>query len=128
MGRKKKKKAATVQKKFSKRRVAIPKAVKTGLALLACVTACGREVEVPADTRAVTCAYCTQAMVNPPEGYGEVKVDRTGWPRGWHRKKVFDGPDGVTYNKGVPLTKEVPVVQATAEKPKGRRVKKLLTS
>lgn len=87
--------------KFSKRRT-IVQAAKTGKPIsLACQTGCGRIViDLPADTRAVTCAYCTAALIEPPEGYGQVKPDRTGWPRGWHLRKVFDAPDGKTYNRG----------------------------
>lgn len=97
-------KRKAVKRKFD-RKSKVPLTAKRGEPIaLECATGCGRVVDrLPADTRSVTCSYCTAKMVSPPEGYGVVKPDRKGWPRGWHKRKRFDGPDGKTYIRGIGL-------------------------
>lgn len=62
---------------------------------------CFELVTVAADTKNVTCAYCTQLMIDPPNGYGVIKEDRSDWPKGWWRRLEYKAPDGSTYIKGV---------------------------
>lgn len=71
----------------------------TGRQYLTCSQCGNEEVEVPADVSKVTCAYCVQKMVAPPEEVRE-KSDK---PRGWHFKVYFEH-NGVVYSKGQEVT------------------------
>jgi hypothetical protein len=71
----------------------------TGRQYLICAQCGDEEVEVPADVSKVTCAYCVQKMVAPPEEVRE-KSDK---PRGWHFKAYFEH-NGVVYSKGQEVT------------------------
>lgn len=71
----------------------------TGRQHLICSECNNEEVEVPADVSKVTCAYCVQKMIAPPEEVRE-KSDK---PRGWHFKMYFEH-NGVVYSKGKEVT------------------------
>lgn len=61
------------------------------------------ELEVSADTVAVTCGRCVQLMIPPPENY--IKKEKSDKPRGWHFKAYFEH-EGVVYSKGIEVTDE----------------------
>lgn len=71
----------------------------TGKHELYCSVCDSNPKEVSLDVGKFTCSYCVQQMVAPPENYNK-KKDNEGFPRGWHFKKRFEGPDGKIYSFG----------------------------
>jgi hypothetical protein len=71
----------------------------TGKHELYCSECDSNPAEVSLDVGKYTCSYCVQKMVAPPENYNK-KKDNEGFPRGWHFKKRFEGPDGKIYSFG----------------------------
>ena len=57
------------------------------------------EVEVAQDIGAVTCAYCVQRQVPPPEGL-KPKDPNEKFPRGWALKTRYVHTDGRVFAKG----------------------------
>lgn len=77
------------------------------------------EVEVSFDTAAVTCSYCVQRQLPPPEGI-KPKSDVEKFPRGWALKTRYIHIDGRVFEKG----KETGEVVAPEEiKPKKEKKK-----
>ena len=68
-------------------------------------------VSVARDIRAVTCAYCVQKQVAPPEGI-KPKPEGEKFPRGWALKQRYVHTDGRVFIKGKEtgeiVTPEVP--------------------
>lgn len=96
---------------------------------------CGEvEVEVAQDIGAVTCAYCVQKQVAPPEN---IKPKEPGekFPRGWALKATYIHTDGRIFEKGVdtgrkyePKNEEVkPTKKKEPKKKKTAPVKKKVT-
>lgn len=84
------------------------------------------EVEVSFDTAAVTCAYCVQRQLPPPQGI-KPKSDVEKFPRGWALKARYVHIDGRVFEKGKDTGEIV-----TPEEPKkkmvvGKRVTKKKT-
>ncbi len=75
-------------------------------------------VEVASDIKAVTCAYCVQRQVAPPEGI-KPKPGGEKFPRGWALKARYVHIDGRVFEKG----KETGEVE-TPEPPKKKENKK----
>jgi hypothetical protein len=75
------------------------------------------EVEVAHDIGAVTCAYCVQRQVAPPDN---IKPKEPGekFPRGWALKATYIHTDGRIFEKGVDTGRkyEPTKVEAKAEK------------
>jgi hypothetical protein len=57
------------------------------------------EVEVAQDIGAVTCAYCVQRQVNPPEGL-KPKDPSEKFQRGWALKTTYIHTDGRIFERG----------------------------
>ena len=77
-------------------------------------------VEVANDIRAVTCAYCVQKQVAPPENI-KPKSEGEKFPRGWALKQRYVHTDGRVFIKG----KETGEVE-TPEVPKPKKEKKII--
>ena len=83
-------------------------------------------VTVAQDIRAVTCAYCVQRQVAPPENI-KPKQEGAKFPRGWHFKQRYVHTDGRVFCKGVetgekdtPEPKKKKVVKKKTPKKKGK--------
>ena len=74
-------------------------------------------VEVASDIKAVTCAYCVQKQVAPPEGI-KPKTEGEKFPRGWALKQRYVHTDGRVFIKGKETGE---VVTPEAPKPKKER-------
>ncbi len=76
-------------------------------------------VVVASDIRAVTCAYCVQKQVAPPEGI-KPKPEGEKFPRGWALKARYVHTDGRVFEKGKDtgevFTPEPPKNKETAKK------------
>ena len=57
------------------------------------------KIEVPFDTAAVTCSYCVQRQLPPPEGI-KPKDPTEKFPRGWALKARYVHIDGRVFEKG----------------------------
>lgn len=75
-------------------------------------------VEVASDIKAVTCAYCVQKQVAPPENI-RPKPEGEKFPRGWALKQRYVHTDGRVFIKG----KETGEVE-TPKVPKPKKEKK----
>lgn len=73
----------------------------SGSKYLICKECKDEEVLVTNDIKAVTCGYCVQLMLAPPDGYKAEKYQNR--PRGWHLKSFIE-LDGKAYVKGVEIT------------------------
>ena len=71
----------------------------TGKHILYCSQCDDESMEVSLEITKFTCSYCVQKLVAPPENYNK-KKDTEKFPRGWHFKKRFEGPDGKVYSLG----------------------------
>jgi hypothetical protein len=78
-------------------------------------------VEVASDIKAVTCAYCVQRQVAPPENI-KPKPEGEKFPRGWALTARYVHTDGRVFIKG----KETGEV-ITPESPKPKKEKKVTT-
>lgn len=83
-------------------------------------------VTVAQDISAVTCAYCVQRQVAPPENIKPKPVGEK-FPRGWHFKQRYVHTDGRVFCKGVetgekdtPELKKKKVVKKKTPKKKGK--------
>lgn len=76
-------------------------------------------VVVATDIKAVTCAYCVQKQVAPPEGI-KPKPEGEKFPRGWALKQRYVHTDGRVFIKG----KETGEVE-TPEAPKPKKERKV---
>lgn len=88
------------------------------------------EVEVAQDISAVTCAYCVQKQVPPPENL-KPKDPAEKFPRGWALKATYIHTDGRIFEKGkdtgkkyVPASPDVKTPKATKKKVVKKVVKK----
>ncbi len=80
------------------------------------------EVEVAQDIGAVTCAYCVQRLVPPPEGL-KPKDPNEKFPRGWALKATYIHTDGRIFEKGTD-TGRVNVPEDVPSTPKAKSVSK----
>jgi len=79
-------------------------------------------VEVANDIKAVTCAYCVQKQVAPPENI-KPKSEGEKFPRGWALKARYVHTDGRVFIKGKDTGEIV-----SPEAPKPKKEKKVTTS
>jgi hypothetical protein len=79
-------------------------------------------VVVANDIRAVTCAYCVQRQVAPPENI-KPKPEGEKFPRGWALKQRYVHTDGRVFIKGKDTGEVV-----TPEAPKPKKEKKVTTN
>lgn len=92
-----------LKRKFQKVTAAIKSFLKSGKEakkLLMCKECDRIEVEVGPDIAAVTCAYCVQRQVPPPESI-KPKAEGEKFPRGWALKATYIHTDGRIFEKGV---------------------------
>jgi len=92
-----------LKRKIQKVSNAMKKLFKSGKntkKLLLCKVCDNVEVEVAQDIAAVTCAYCVQRQVAPPDN---IKPKEPGekFPRGWALKATYIHTDGRIFEKGV---------------------------
>lgn len=85
--------------KVSKNLQKLFKSGKNVKKLLACKVCDKVEVEVAQDIGSVTCAYCVQRQVAPPEGIKP--KEKSEFPRGWALKATYIHTDGRIFEKGV---------------------------
>lgn len=82
------------------------------------------EVEVAQDISAVTCAYCVQKQVPPPENL-KPKDPAEKFPRGWALKARYVHVDGRVFEKGKEtgevVTPEAPKKKTTSKKKVAKR-------
>jgi hypothetical protein len=83
------------------------------------------EVEVSFDTAAVTCSYCVQRQLPPPQGI-KPKSDVEKFPRGWALKARYVHIDGRVFEKGKD-TGEVVTPEEPNPKKEKRVTKKKVT-
>jgi len=67
--------------------------------LLWCTSCDKVEVEVAQDIKAVTCAYCVQRDVAPPDIF-KPKLPGEKFPRGWALRATYIHTDGRIFEKG----------------------------
>jgi hypothetical protein len=122
-----------LKRKIQKVTSAIKKFLKSGKEtkkLLMCKECDRVEVEVGPDIAAVTCAYCVQRQVPPPEGI-KPKIEGEKFPRGWALKATYIHTDGRIFEKGKdtgrkyePTQDETPVKKKSVSKKKKTTTKK----
>lgn len=91
-----------LKRKIQKVTAAIRQLLKSGKEtkkLLMCKECDRIEVEVAPDIAAVTCAYCVQRQVAPPENIKP--KEKSEFPRGWALKATYIHTDGRIFEKGV---------------------------
>lgn len=112
-----------LKRKITKATASVKRLLKNGniRKTLICKVCEQIEVEVSFDTAAVTCAYCVQRQVAPPEGI-KPKNPTEKFPRGWALKARYVHIDGRVFEKGQ-ATGEV----VTPEPPKPKKERKKVT-
>jgi hypothetical protein len=114
-----------LKRKITKATSAVKKFLKSGKSqkkLILCKVCDTIEVEVSFDTAAVTCAYCVQRQVAPPEG---IKPKEPGekFPRGWALKARYVHIDGRVFEKGKETGEVVTPETSTPKKEKKEKKK-----
>ena len=114
-----------LKRKITKVTSAVKKFLKSGKSpkkLILCKVCDTVEVEVSFDTAAVTCAYCVQRQVAPPEG---IKPKEPGekFPRGWALKARYVHIDGRVFEKGKETGEVVTPETSTPKKEKKEKKK-----
>lgn len=122
-----------LKRRITKVTNAMKKLLKSGKGVnkyLTCKECNDVEVEVSPDTKAVTCAYCVQRQVAPPENI-KPKAEGEKFPRGWALKATYIHTDGRIFEKGkdtgkkyVPASPDVKTPKATKKKVVKKVVKK----
>ncbi len=113
-----------LKKKLTKVSTALKKLLKGGKdkkKYLVCKECDEVEVEVAQDIKAVTCAYCVQRQVAPPENI-KPKPEGEKFPRGWALKVRYVHTDGRVFEKGKE-TGEVVTPKVKVQKPKTTKKK-----
>ena len=123
-----------LKKKITKVSATIKKRMESGKALrkyLACKVCNEVEVEVQVDIAAVTCAYCVQRQVAPPEQPKSHTPAGEKFPRGWALKAKYVHTDGRVFEKGketgkteTPKKEEKKVAKKTVTKVAKKQVKR----
>jgi hypothetical protein len=114
-----------LKRKIQKVTSAIKKFLKSGKEtkkLLMCKECDRIEVEVGPDIAAVTCAYCVQRQVPPPENL-KPKEPGEKFPRGWALKATYIHTDGRIFEKGID-TGRIYVPEEISTPPKKKSVSK----
>ena len=109
-----------LKKKVTKVTTSLKKLLAEGRKALVCKECDTHIVEVAADIKAVTCGYCVQRQVAPPEN---IKPKEPGekFPRGWALKARYIHTDGRVFEKGKDTSEVV-----TPEEPRSKKAKKVL--
>jgi hypothetical protein len=91
--------------------------------LLLCKVCSQVEVEVAHDIGAVTCSYCVQRQVAPPDN---IKPKEKGekFPRGWALKATYIHTDGRIFEKGKDTGRIYDPTQAVPTEKKKKTIKK----
>lgn len=110
-----------LKKKVTKVTTSLKKLLAQGRKTLVCKECDTHIVEVAADIKAVTCGYCVQRQVAPPEN---IKPKEPGekFPRGWALKARYVHIDGRVFEKGRDTGEVV-----TPEQPKSKKEKQKVT-
>lgn len=95
----------------------------TGSKFVLCKECKDEVVLVSNDVKAVTCGYCVQRMLAPPDNYVKAKTTSTR-PKGWNLKQYIE-LDGKVYVKGEEITDPTEIKKLrTKHKGSKRKVKK----
>ena len=108
-----------LKRKVSKSKVTLKQLLQDGRKTLLCKECETHTVEVAPDIAAVTCSYCVQRQVAPPEGI-KPKPEGEKFPRGWALKARYVHTDGRVFEKGKDTGEVV-----TPEEPKSKKEKKV---
>ena len=110
-----------LKKKVTKVTTSLKKLLAQGRKALVCKECDTHIVEVAADIKAVTCGYCVQRQVAPPDN---IKPKEPGekFPRGWALKARYVHTDGRVFEKGKDTGEIV-----TPEEPKPKKERKKVT-
>lgn len=111
-----------LKKKITKVTTSLKKLLSEGRKTLVCKECEKHIVEVGPDIAAVTCAYCVQRQVAPPDNI-KPKSEGEKFPRGWALKARYVHTDGRVFEKGkdtgeVVSLEEVPKKEKKERKPK----------
>ena len=90
--------------------------------LLLCKECDKVEVEVAQDIGAVTCAYCVQRQVAPPENIKP--KEKSEFPRGWALKATYIHTDGRIFEKGADTGRVYVPGEVSADPPAKKVAKK----
>jgi len=112
-----------LKKKITKVTTSLKKLLAEGRKTLVCKECETHIVEVAADIKAVTCGYCVQRQVAPPEGI-KPKSEGEKFPRGWALKARYIHTDGRVFEKGKDTGEVVSPEQVTSKKEKKKVTKK----
>ena len=115
-----------LKRKLKKVPKALEKLLKSGRNLkkfLLCKECDDIEVEVGVDIGAVTCAYCVQRQVAPPDSM-KPKVPGEKFPRGWALRATYIHTDGRIFEKGVDTGRKYEPTKAEPKKKKKIPAKK----
>lgn len=114
-----------LKKKITKVTTSLKKLLAQGRKSLLCKECEKHVVEVAPDIAAVTCGYCVQRQVAPPEGI-KPKPEGEKFPRGWALKARYVHTDGRVFEKGKD-TGEVVTPEEIPVKEKKERTSKKVT-
>lgn len=115
-----------LKRKITKVSNALKKLFKSGKnvkKMLLCKVCDEVEVEVAHDIAAVTCAYCVQRQVAPPDNI-KPKAPGEKFPRGWALKARYVHTDGRVFEKGKETGEVVTPKAPKEKKPKAAAPKK----
>ncbi len=108
-----------LKKKVTKVTTSLKKLLSEGRKALVCKECEKHIVEVAPDIKAVTCGYCVQRQVAPPNNI-KPKSEGEKFPRGWALKARYVHTDGRIFIKG----KDTGDIE-TPEAPKPKKEKKV---
>jgi hypothetical protein len=111
-----------LKKKVTKVTTSLKKLLAQGKKSLLCKECERHTVEVAPDIVAVTCGYCVQRQVAPPENI-KPKPEGEKFPRGWALKARYIHIDGRVFEKG----KETGEIVSLEQSEKKETVKKKVT-
>lgn len=113
-----------LKKKLTKVTTSLKKLLADGRKSLVCKECEKHVVEVAADIKAVTCGYCVQRQVAPPEGI-KPKPEGEKFPRGWALKARYIHTDGRVFEKGKDTGEVVSLEEVPKKEKKERKPKKV---
>lgn len=112
-----------LKKKITKVTTSLKKLLAEGRKSLLCKECEKHTVEVAQDIAAVTCGYCVQRQVAPPEGI-KPKSEGEKFPRGWALKARYVHTDGRVFEKGKDTGEVVSLEEVPKKEKKVKKVTK----
>lgn len=114
-----------LKRKVSKSKVTLKQLLSDGRKTLVCKECEKHIVEVASDIAAVTCAYCVQRQVAPPDNIKP--KEKSEFPRGWALKATYIHTDGRIFEKGVDTGRKYEPTKEVPKKVKKKVVKKAVS-